>query len=134
MVTHLKMHCTGNTCEVCHQNFADNAGLHAHMLTHVGMSPVECTICQKRFAYKWCLRNHMQSHMSSKQFEYDTLQQAFLKRYGQPSDHGSSHDDRYTCQICQTSFRDKGNFSRHMLIHTGESFGNFNLLDLFSLK
>nr|XP_037286060.1 zinc finger protein 90-like [Rhipicephalus microplus] len=111
------------SCPICGRQFRQNAGLWRHQMTHnrdVQKRRYPCPRCGQDFARPGYLKEHLASHEEShrSRFACDVCQRTFFQRCDL-SRHRKTHDGKqqFECAICKRGFSSLASQRRHEKEH-----------------
>lgn len=107
-------------CDLCGKTFVYKCLLESHMQTHSKKRLYNCNICDKPFKTKASLYSHKHNvHREGPMFSCSICGKSF-KTKSCLTVHSYRHcNEVHTCQICSSTFPDKGGLSKHMrTVHT----------------
>lgn len=111
------------SCPTCGRQFRQNTGLWRHLRTHKPDAPKQrypCPQCGKDFARPYYLKAHLASHDESykSRFVCDICQRSFFQR-SDLSRHQQTHNSErcFECSICKRGFVNLSSFKRHEKEH-----------------
>ncbi|XP_050030305.1 uncharacterized protein [Dermacentor andersoni] len=111
------------SCPTCNRQFRQNTGLWRHLRTHDPDAPKRrypCAQCGKDFARLDYLKEHLASHDESRKgrFVCDICQRSFFQS-SDLSRHRQTHNSerRFECSICKRGFLNSSSLKRHEKEH-----------------
>lgn len=120
---HLKIHISrkSHVCTTCGKTFSHPGNLKNHIVIHKGGKPFQCTMCEAAFCRKRNLGNHMKVHSGEETQVIGNTSDTTVPPTESPAKQlkTSSGAELYTCSLCWKTFIRKGDFKRHVDIHTG---------------
>ncbi|XP_053324340.1 zinc finger protein 407 [Spea bombifrons] len=118
----------GNICKYCGKicKSSNSMAFLAHIRTHTGSKPFKCKICHFAAAQLGDARYHVKRHLGMREYKCHVCGMAFvmkkhlnthlLGKHGI----GTPKERKFSCNLCDRSFRERWALNNHMKLHTGE--------------
>ncbi|CAH1112017.1 unnamed protein product [Psylliodes chrysocephalus] len=112
------------SCTQCTQRFRTYAGYDQHIKYHSRSRDNVCSLCGKRFITKSELIVHEYTHFNRRNYKCVLCGKAFNTNKNLKTHILVVHTDRsawkFSCNVCEKRFPQKGNYDQHMKRHAGD--------------
>ena len=116
-------------CPECGETFNKSSQLTNHMQRQhkspqkkdITPQSQSCHLCGESFKENFKYKNHMLRHEAKeKQFSCEQCGEAYFIEYDLRLHVQNKHNQRFHCDLCDYKTNQKGNYDRHVKVHTGE--------------
>ncbi|OCT74557.1 zinc finger protein 407 [Xenopus laevis] len=119
---------SGDFCKYCGKKCksSNSMAFLSHIRTHTGSKPFKCKICHFAAAQLGDARNHVKRHLGMREYKCHVCGVAFVMKKHLNSHllgkHGlgTPKERKFSCNLCDRTFREKWALNNHMKLHTGE--------------
>lgn len=109
-------------CPICDKKFSSEDRLANHAVRHSKERPYKCQFCSWTAKKKHSIRVHELMHTNDKKYVCDTCEKKFVTSTQLQIHKRSAHTGErpFACTICKRAFADKGDLTKHAVVHQTE--------------